>query len=159
MNITLLHRTLALNMNHCCASVQYEGNSEDTGLQDPRKSLYRPKSNQEADYTQAWHSIHHLSLINTVTFHKVPIPHPFHCMPIHTAPFNTYLHTHTPPFFRGSQMAWVFSMPGKVDFIPTTIVCVREGRPFHMCLPGPVSSSALNSLSPLSPAGCSSQGV
>lgn len=56
-------------------------------------------------------------------------------------------------------MAWVFSVPGEDDFIPTTIVWVREGRAFHMSLPGPTSSPALNSLSPLSPAGCSSGGV
>lgn len=126
---------------------------------------FRPKPNQKADYTPAWHPIHHLSLINTVTFHKVPISHSFHCVPVHTALFSFIYstHTHTPPFWVGwgygwTQTAWVFTLPGVVDFIPTTIVWVREGRGFHMSVPGPISSSAQNRLSPLSPAGCSIRG-
>lgn len=126
---------------------------------------FRPKPNQKADYTPAWHPIHHLILINTVTFHKVPISHSFHCVPVHTALFSVYLqYTHAHTTFLGRVGVWLdtnglgFTLPGVVDFIPTTIVWVRERRGFHMSVPGPISSSAQNRLSPLSPAGCSIRG-
>lgn len=118
-----------------------------TGLQDHKKAF--AVSNQEADYSQARHSIHYLC--------KVPIHQSFYCMPVHTAPFKCI---HTQHYLFSGDPKWPRSLACQGRIVSSPQLCVgKRWRSFHMSLPGPISSSAMNSLSPLSPAGCSSWGV
>lgn len=115
------------HINLCSRIIQHEGNSWDTGLQDLRKAFFHPWLQPQtqsgtrlytslSSYSSAQPNKHRnfsqganpsLVSLNANTYNT------FHC---------SYTHTHNTFFGGGSQMAWVISMPGVVDFLPTSIV-------------------------------------